>query len=301
MIETFNLSKIYSRGRGIKDVNFKIGSGDIFGILGPNGSGKSTLIKILSTYLEPTSGFFRIAGYQNKKDDLKIKKNIGVVFETDSHFEEFSGLENAFFWAKVYGVNDKKQIDLLFREFLLVEAKNDSVKNYSFGMKRKLSLIETFYCNPRVLLFDDPFSGLDYGSKFTFFQRLKDSAKNGRTILIATNDVLDAEVICEKIGFIFNGSLREVNTVKNFIAELGKKEEISLVFKKPIKPISLKEISGVENVFIEKDMVKILAKKGALPKIVSRIVKGGGKVLNVKVKEPNLGDVFLQKFNQKIK
>jgi len=301
VIETFNLSKIYPEGGGIRDVNFKVSQGEVFGILGPNGSGKSTLIKVLSTYFDPTSGFFKILGYQNKKDDLKIKKNIGVMFETDPHFEELSGLENALFLAKIYGVHNEKQINSLFREFLLVEAKNSPVKNYSFGMKRKLSLIEVFYCNPQVLLLDDPFSGLDYSSKFTLFQKLKDLAKNGKTILIVTNDVLDAEVICEKVGFILNGSLGEVNTVKNFLAELGEKEEISLFFKKPMEPLSLKEISGVEDVFLEKNLVKVLAKKGALPEIILRIIKGGGRILNVKIKEPSLGDIFLQKFGQKIK
>ena len=153
MIETLNLSKIYPGGQGIKQVNFQVESGEVFGMLGPNGSGKSTLIKVLSTYLEPTSGSFEIVGYKNKKDDLKIKKNIGVLFETDSHFEELSGLENALFLAKIYGVNDEKQIDSLFREFLLAEAKNGPVKNYSFGMKKKLSLIEVFCHNPQVLLY----------------------------------------------------------------------------------------------------------------------------------------------------
>ncbi len=138
MIETFRLSKVYSRDRGIKDINLEINTGEIFGILGPNGSGKSTLIKILATYLEPTSGSFKILRYDNKKETLKIRKNLGVLFETSSHFEELSGLENALFFAKIYGVNDGKQTNSLFQEFLLDEAKNEPVKNYSFGMKRKL-------------------------------------------------------------------------------------------------------------------------------------------------------------------
>lgn len=301
MIETLNLSKIYPGGQGIEQVNLQVGPGEVFGILGPNGSGKSTLIQVLSTYLEPTSGSFEILGYKNKKDELKIKKSIGVLLETSSHFEELSGLENAVFLAKIYGVNDEKQIDSLFEEFLLAKEKNEPVKNYSLGMKRKLSLIEVFCHNPQVLLLDDPFSGLDYSSKFILYKKLKRLAKNGKTILIVTNDVLDAEAICEKVGFLFNGELGEVNTVKNFLSKLTRKEEISLFLKKPIELSSLKLISGVEEAFFEKDLVKILAQKGVLPEIVSRIVKGDGRILNIKIKQPNLGDVFLQKFGQKIK
>jgi ABC-2 type transport system ATP-binding protein len=305
MIEIFNLSKLYSPNQGIKDINLKINPGEIFGILGPNGSGKSTLIKTLSTYLEPTSGFFKILGFDNRRDVFKIKKDIGVLFETSSHFEKLSGLENVLFLAKIYSQIDKKQINSLFQEFSLDEVKNEPVKNYSYGMKRKLSLIKALSHNPKVMLFDEPFSGLDYISKFVLEEKLKNLSKNGKTILIATNDVLGAETICNRVSFLFKGKLIATDTVKNFLSAFKEKEKISLILKKPMELSSLKEeikeIKGVEEVFFEKDLIKILAQKGNLSEIISRVIKLGGKVLSLKIKEPDLGDVFLKKSGAKIK
>jgi ABC-type multidrug transport system ATPase subunit len=209
MIETIGLSKIYSSGEGIRDINIKINPGEIFGILGPNGSGKSTLIKTLSTYFEPTAGSFKIFNYDNKKGTLEIRKNIGVLFEISSHFEELSGLENAIFFGEIYGVKDKKQTENLFKEIFLAEAKNTQVKNYSYGMKRKLSLIEVFLQNPKALLLDEPFLGLDSDSKFVLKEKLKKMAEEGKTILITTNEILETKEICGRIGSIDLGRIKK--------------------------------------------------------------------------------------------
>lgn len=214
MIETFQLCKFYSSGQGIKDINLKINSGEIFGILGPNGSGKSTLIKTLSTYFEPNSGYFKILGYDNRNDISKIRQNIGVLFETSSHFEELSGLENACFFGEIYGTKDEKYIETLFKNFFLGEAKNTPVKNYSYGMRRKLGLIEAFLHNPKVLLLDEPFLGLDSDSKNILGKNIKDRAKKmGGTILITTATIFDIEAICDRIGFISNGEIMRIGKI----------------------------------------------------------------------------------------
>lgn len=302
MIETIGLSKIYSSGEGIKDINIKINPGEIFGILGPNGSGKSTLIKTLSTYLKPTSGSFKILGYEAKseKDIAEIKKNIGVVFEAASHFEELSGLDNAYFFGKIYGT-DSRKIDSFFGDFFLEKAKKEPVKNYSYGMKRKLSLIEALCHNPKVLLLDEPFTGLDYSSRLILQEKLKKIAQEDRTILIVSNEIFEIEMICHRVCFFLEGEVAEIDTVKNLLLSTKGTEEISLSFKKPVELDYLKQIEGVEKVFFQDDLIKILAKKGSLPQIVLKIGEVGGKILNLKIKEPNLGDVFIKKTSIKLK
>jgi ABC-2 type transport system ATP-binding protein len=295
MIETFALSKIYpSSGKGVKNINLRISKGEIFGLLGPNGSGKSTLIKVLSTLLQPTQGYFKIQGYSSRDYVEEIRRKIGVVFDQTSHFEKLTGFENVYFFSKIYNVK-KPEIFRLLKEFNLYQYKDQLVKTYSRGMKQKLSLVEAFVHEPEVLLLDEPTQNLDYISKLKFYSKLKTFAKEGKTILIATNDVFEAEKICTKVAFIYNGEIIDIDTPKNFLKSIAKVQEISITLSKPINPKILEKISGIEKIVARENKIKILAKKVILPEVVSKIVSVKGRIKDIKVKEPNLGDVFIKK------
>ncbi|KKK70052.1 hypothetical protein LCGC14_2927860 [marine sediment metagenome] len=228
IIETFNLSKTYHlKGRGIihalDDINFHINEGEKFGLLGPNGAGKTTLISILSTLIQPSSGYAIIDGYNVLKNPNKIKSKIALMLGTDMIYYRITGYANLKFFSKVYGVKDyKEKIVQIAKEFEIEKWLNEYVEKYSSGMKCKLTLCRILISDPKILFLDEPTLGLDVKTTNFIVDKLKQSDK---TIFLTSHNMDVVDKLCTKIAFIDKGK----------IIKLGSKEEISKVLQKKVK------------------------------------------------------------------
>src|SRR5919202_5036280 len=163
-----SITRLYeTSGRGVSEVSLEIQPGEIFGLLGPNGSGKSTLLRVLSTALAPDSGTFRVGGANGLEEKRKARAKMGLMVDRPTHYGDLSGWANAYFFARAYGVEEGKANSVLAELFdyvELAEYKDDKVKTYSYGMGKKLALIEAIAHGPELLLLDKPSVGLDYTS-----------------------------------------------------------------------------------------------------------------------------------------
>ncbi|MFX1339073.1 MAG: ABC transporter ATP-binding protein [Promethearchaeota archaeon] len=301
--------KFYGKNQVLKEINFKVKKGELLVLLGSNGSGKTTLLRLISTLSNPDKGFIRLFGTQIENNKKSIRRDIGMLFDQPIHWEHLSGYQNAWFFARSHGLSKQiaeSRLNYLFKWINLQEKKNDLVKTYSYGMKRKLALIETLSHQPKILLLDEPSMGLDYTSRLSLFDLLKSIIKSGSTIILATNDVNEAALLAHKVLLLRKGNIVAFGEPKKLMNSLNSmvKFNLKLVFPIPLSPI--KEIEGVKGVEIEtsKDnefkMIILTNPKSIkeipliLAKIFNKIVEIGGFLSSFEVKNPNLGDLFLK-------
>ena len=298
MISVSNLRKSYNSIEALKGISFNIKPGEFFGLLGPNGAGKTTTISIMSTILEPNEGSITIAGLDLKENPTECKKNIGVVPQEIALYDELSAYDNLLFWGSLYDVSKnilKSRINETLKLFGLFERKDDKVKTYSGGMKRRINIASALLHNPKILFMDEPTVGIDPQSRNLIFEVLEKLHTEGRTIVYTTHYMEEAERFCDKIGIIDNGEIIAQGTLDELKSLSNMKETILVTFtnlsESFFKEISLewKELKLEESSIhffsaeVEKDLSKIILKCNQV----------GLKISHIDVQKVNLETIFL--------
>lgn len=227
-VETFNLNKVYGSIFALRDLNLTIETGTFLSIFGPNGAGKSTLLRILSTLVSPTSGSVKINGYDLKDDVKALQKKIGAIFHDPLIYDDLSAWENLEFYGKIYGVcNLSEKIDLTLKELKLEFRKYDHVRTFSQGMKQRLSIGRAILHEPEILMFDEPYEGLDQEAKEILKEILIKFHKKGRTIIMTTHDLNFGLQLSDEVIFLKEGELTYREKTSNLeletFAEMYKK------------------------------------------------------------------------------
>lgn len=200
MITTRELTKVYDGKVAVEALTMEIRSGEIFGLLGPNGAGKTTTVRMLAALISPTSGEAVIAGYRVGEQDAAIRRLVGIVTEAPGLYERLSARENLEIYAKLYGVsNVARQVEKYLRLLELWDRRDDPVGTFSKGMKQKLALARALVHEPKVLLLDEPTSGLDPQMTKVVREFIADLKGQGRTILLCTHNLDEAERLCDRI------------------------------------------------------------------------------------------------------
>jgi ABC-2 type transport system ATP-binding protein len=221
-IETKELTKKYEDTIAVDCLNLQVGKGELFGLLGPNGAGKTTTISILCGLIKPTNGTAQIYGYDMQKDTQKIKELIGVCIQETAIYPYLSGKENLELFGNLYGM-DKKAIRersklLLTKMGLIDDAKRVTAK-YSGGMKRRLSLALALIHDPQIAFLDEPTVAMDPQSRHAVWGFIKDQKARGKTIVLTTHYMEEAEELCDRVGIIDRGKLIALGTPKELIAQ----------------------------------------------------------------------------------
>ena len=216
MIILKNLTKKFARIVAVDNVSLDIHEGEVFGLLGQNGAGKTTIIHILATLLKPTSGTAEINGYDIIREPSKVRKNIGIVFQAPSSDDMLTGFENLKIHSYLYGVPSElriKRINELLKLVGLYERKNDIVKKYSGGMRRRLEIARGLIHKPKVIFLDEPTLGLDPNSRKSMWNYIQKLVKEEKiTIILTTHYMEEADILCDIIGYINRGKIIAVDT-----------------------------------------------------------------------------------------
>ena len=220
VIEVKNLSFSYTRTPFLRDINFVVKKGEIFGFLGPSGAGKSTLQKVLTGLCTNYQGTAKILGTDSCKHGKNFYEKIGVDFEFPSLFEKLTARENLTYFASLYSGN-KRDIDDLLKEVGLYEHADKKVSAFSKGMKSRLNFIKSLVHNPEVLFLDEPTSGLDPNNAKIMKDMIKKERDCGKTIIITTHNMQDATELCDRVVFIVDGQMKALDTPHNFIMQRG--------------------------------------------------------------------------------
>ena len=233
MIDVSNLKKSFGTIEALKGISFNIPQGECYGLLGPNGAGKTTTISILSTIIKPDEGEVNIAGYDLKKNPLDCKKNIGVVTQEIALYNELSANDNLLFWGGMYKVplqELQNRLDETLDLLGLTDRKNDKVKTYSGGMKRRVNIASALLHRPKILFMDEPTAGIDPQSRNLIFEVVEKLHKEGMTIVYTTHYMEEAERLCNRIGIIDNGEIIAHGTLDELRTSGSMKESVVISY-----------------------------------------------------------------------
>ncbi|HKW07968.1 MAG TPA: ABC transporter ATP-binding protein [Candidatus Dormibacteraeota bacterium] len=288
MIEVDKLTKSYGSKRGIIDVTFDVGEGEVFGFLGPNGAGKTTTIRVLMALLRATSGSAKIAGLDVWEKSVDVKKIIGYVPGEPSLDNNLTGGQILEYFANLRGGVDKAYLKSLIDRFDLDTGRK--FRQYSTGNKRKVVLIQAFMHKPRVLILDEPTSGLDPLNQQEFDAMVDEARQEGRTVFLSSHVLSEVEKTCTRVGIIREGRIVRVGGV----AELKdiKRYEITIHFAQPVASDEFARLDGVTKV----DKLNETSVRIAMQGSADAVIKAAARypVVSLTSYEPSLEDIFLR-------
>jgi len=301
MIQLRSVSKSYGNIEAVKDVSFSIEKGEIFGILGPNGAGKSTIVNILNTLVKPDKGDVIIDGVNIKDDGDTIKLIMGVVPQEIALYEELSAYENLMFWGGLYDIPQpelKANVNNTLEIVDLSGRKNDRIKTFSGGMKRRINIACSLLHNPKILVLDEPTVGVDPQNRNHIFEVIERLNNDGMTIIYTTHYMEEAERFCDKIAIIDVGSiiaqgtlkeLRKVSDVKDLItvklADSGNE-----IISRITSVNSLYKFDGTTNT-LKVECVNI---SRDISIIINHIQNSGGVIERIYTQGTNLESIYLK-------
>ncbi len=207
IIQIKNISKSYKDRKALSNINLEIKQGSLFGLLGPDGAGKSTLMRIIASLLLPEEGRVEVLGYNSITHHKKIRNMLGYMPGNFSLYSDLTVAENLNFFAKVYGVSIKKNYELISDIYKQIAPfKNRPAGKLSGGMKQKLALCCALIHKPKILILDEPTTGVDAVSRIEFWEKLKNLTRENITIIASTPYINDAE-LCKEIALLYEGKI----------------------------------------------------------------------------------------------
>ena len=225
MIRVTNLVKKYGDFTAVNDISFEVGEGEIFAFLGPNGAGKTTTIKILTTLLKPTSGQVELDGLNPAVQHNEARKRFGIVFQDPSLDDELTAYENMDFHGVLYKVPAKmraERIERLLKLFELWDRRDDPVKQFSGGMKRRLEIARGLLHTPRIVFLDEPTLGLDPQTRNQLWSHVQKLNKEERvTVFMTTHYMEEAERVAQRIAIIDHGKIVAQGSAEHLKEQTG--------------------------------------------------------------------------------
>ncbi len=293
------LTKRFGTFTAVNSLTFNIKKGEVFGLLGPNGAGKSTTMAMLSTILRPTSGFARVNGFDIEKQEDDVRKSIGIVFQDQSLDEELTAYENMDFHGRLYRIPKnirQERITKLLHLVELEEKKDNLVKTYSGGMRRRLEIARGLLHEPEVLFLDEPTLGLDPQTRnhlWDYIEKL--NTEKHITIILTTHYMEEADKLCHRIAIVDRGNIIALDTsekLKNSIG--GDVITIRSAMQDELYDI-LKPMPGLNTIEQYEDSLTLGLQNADrhIPDIVNRAIKNNITIDSISVHKPTLEDVFL--------
>lgn len=206
-----NIYKSFDQTTALSNVSFDVSKGEIFGFLGPSGAGKTTTVKLFTGQLIPSKGDVQVLGMDVSKNRSKVFNEIGVLTDTSGIYERLSVFDNLMVFAKLNKVPSHKVKALLEQVGLGAEAKKSAAK-LSKGMKQRVMIVRALLHDPKILFLDEPTASLDPGTTLEIHKLLKTLNDQGTTVFLTTHDMMEAEKLCHRVGFLNNGEIAELGT-----------------------------------------------------------------------------------------
>ncbi len=300
-ISVKNLNKIYGKNSlskkvALNNINLDIPKGSIFGLLGPNGAGKSTFINILADLVRKTSGEVNILGIDHEKDLKKVKALMGIVpqeLNIDPFFTPYEILE---IQAGLYGVpKENRKTDQILEMLALSDKSKAYARTLSGGMRRRLLIAKAMVHDPEILILDEPTAGVDVELRSNLWDSVHLLNSKGKTIILTTHYLHEAEELCDTIAIIDKGKLVACDTKTNIKSFINNKKIIMSYKPKDNFNISELRKMDLDIEYNENNIViNYVPDEIDFDKILQKIQKTGIEVIDMNIKESNLEDVFLK-------
>lgn len=289
-IQAVNLTMVYKNGKesksALSNLNLSIQPGEIFGYLGPNGAGKTTTIRLLLDLIRPTAGRASILGLDVRQNSVELHRRIGFLPGELSLWDTLTARQVIRYVGSVRGSLDMKYVQNLADR--LEFDMSMRVRSYSSGNKRKLGLIIALMSKPEVLILDEPTNGLDPLMQQIFLQLMRETRQDGRTVFLSSHILNEVQEICDRVGILRSGQLKEVKTVSDLThADF---RWVTFLFRQAAQPGRLAAVEGVSDVTVNGNKLK-LKLIGDFDPLIRAV--GEQYILDMEVQEPTLEEIFL--------
>ena len=296
MLKVENITKYYDDFKAVDNLSFTVRPGEIFGLLGVNGAGKTTTFRMIMGLLEPSSGKITLDG---KKIDYSVTDKIGFLTEERSLLTKLTVLEQCEFYGALKGMDKEtihKRLDYLLEKFEISDYKNKKIKELSKGNQQKIQFITAILNKPKLLILDEPFSGLDPFNVELFKNEIIEMSKQGSMIIFSSHRMEHVELFCKKIVVIMRGKAVLEGELKTIKEQYRKK---NIIIKGDIELKKIEQIEGVisitKNDITDEYEIKI-ADKEVAPKVFKAIKNNN--ISKFVIEEPSLNEIFVEKVGE---
>ena len=300
-ITASGLTKHYGKLVAVDHVDMDVRAGTIFGLLGPNGAGKTTIIKLLTGLSDITEGAATVAGFDVVANPMQVKQRIGWVAAEVILDDDFSGWENLWLQAKLQRLPEwKGRAEALLKYFGLTERKDDKVKDYSTGMRKKLEIALALLHQPEVIFMDEPTIGLDASTRRSLWELITGVNREfGVTVLLTSHYIEEADALCDNIAIIDEGKFIATGTPSELKGRV-QADYIELETSDGVTEELLKGIPGVSNVRSQGKawILKVGSSEETLPYLFQKV--GTDRIRRLNVEKPSLESVFIEMTGKKI-
>lgn len=302
IIRMVNLTKRYDDLVAVDHLNLCIEEGEIFGLLGPNGAGKTTTILMLSTVIKPTEGTAFLGEYDVRKNPDDVRRLIGICFQ-EPKLLWVSTPWNVLNWhAKVCGLTTqerKKRVKQVLEDVNMWDARHKSVHGLSGGMKKRVEVAKILIQRPRIAFVDEPTAQIDVIGKHKIWGMIRQLRDEGTTIILATNELYEADLLSDRVGIMHKGGLLICDTPKKLKDSIPGGDIVEIRLEKEVTQATLKELKGFREVVdvaeTNPKSIRIYLNRveEVVPQIMKLFLKSDAPILSINMSEPSLDDVFV--------
>ena len=299
-IEIKNLKHCFGDRTALDNVSYEVQEGEVFALLGPNGAGKTTTIRLLNGLYTPSEGSIRVLGMDPGLQGNDIRRQTGVLTETNALYERLTARQNLHFFGTLYGLPESfllKRIDEMLEFFALQDRADDSVGTFSKGMKQRLALARALLTNPKILFLDEPTSSLDPESALQVHEMIESIRKHdGHTVFLCTHHLEEAERLADRVAILNKGSLLALGS----LTELNQRFNPGLwVEVKFLHPAHLDSggfsVRGIQKIEEQEDGIRVqVAEEAVIPDLVAELVRMNVPIINLHQEKFSLEEMYFK-------
>ncbi|MEM3629463.1 MAG: ATP-binding cassette domain-containing protein [Candidatus Bathyarchaeia archaeon] len=301
IIRIENLTKKFGNFTAVDHLNLEVEEGEILGLLGPNGAGKTTTILMLATVIRPTEGTAYVNGYDIRKNPDKVRELLGVAFQEPKMLWVSTPWDIVNWHAKVCGLptqERKRRVHEVLEALDMWEHRHRNVHALSGGMRKRVEIAKVLVQRPKIAIVDEPTAQIDVVGKHKIWRMLRELCNEGTTIILATNELYEADVLSNRVGIMHKGRLLVCDTPQKLKDSIVGGDIVEIQFEKEPPQEIVEELSQF------KEVVKIIKTKASIlrlylnkveevaPKIMSKLMEEGATISSIRMSEPSLDDVF---------
>lgn len=287
VIHIKDLSKYYGSARGIEQINLEIHKGEIFGFIGPNGAGKSTTIRILLNLIFPSGGRAEIMGMDVVKESKKIKSQVGYIPSDANAYEKMNVYEFLAYCGRFYNTGNSEGKIRELTAFFDLELRR-KISDLSRGNRKKVAIVQSLLHDPKLLILDEPTTGLDPLMQERFFELLRRENDNGMTIFFSSHILSEVQLLCKRIAIIKEGKIVKIEDIETLRRKQLKK--VYLEFEKNMTN-EIISIQGIETIMLNTENMLSFVYSGDINLLIHSL--SGKNLINLTIEEPSLEEIFM--------